>query len=85
MKRGAVTQFVGSCLGFILLVTLAGSAQGPSQTPGEAKSNHAPAETNWLTVGQPAPQFAGKALNGKPISLAGFKGKVVLLTFWASW
>ena len=29
--------------------------------------------------------FANKAINGDPISLADFKGKVVVLKFWASW
>lgn len=36
-------------------------------------------------VGKPAPSFQGADLDGKPASLAGFKGKVVLLDFWASW
>ncbi len=35
--------------------------------------------------GQPAPPFTLPALDGKPVSLAEFKGQVVLLYFWASW
>ena len=34
--------------------------------------------------GTPAPQFTLPALDGKPISLADLKGKVVLLDFWAT-
>jgi len=34
---------------------------------------------------QPAPDFVLKDIHGKPISLAQFKGKPVLLNFWATW
>jgi thiol-disulfide isomerase/thioredoxin len=33
----------------------------------------------------PAPAFALTALDGKPVSIAGARGKVVLLNFWATW
>jgi peroxiredoxin len=36
-------------------------------------------------VGKKAPEFARKDLNGGNIDLAGFRGKVVLLDFWATW
>jgi len=32
-----------------------------------------------------APAFQLNDLNGKPVSLAGAKGKIVLLNFWATW
>jgi thiol-disulfide isomerase/thioredoxin len=32
-----------------------------------------------------APEFKAKDLDGKDVSLDGFKGKVVLLNFWATW
>ena len=38
-----------------------------------------------LNLGQPAPLFANRTINGEPFSLADFKGKVVVLTLWASW
>ena len=38
-----------------------------------------------LAVGAPFPDFVEKDLDGKPISVAGFKGKVVLVDFWATW
>ena len=34
---------------------------------------------------KPAPDFAGKTLNGETLKLSQYKGKVVLLDFWASW
>jgi len=36
-------------------------------------------------VGMPAPPIRGLDLDGKPFDLAGTKGKVVLVVFWASW
>jgi thiol-disulfide isomerase/thioredoxin len=36
-------------------------------------------------IGQPAPAFVQNDPKGKPVSLASFKGKFVLLDFWASW
>jgi thiol-disulfide isomerase/thioredoxin len=36
-------------------------------------------------VGKPAPPIAGTDVDGKPVSLPVFKGKVVLIDFWASW
>ena len=35
--------------------------------------------------GQPAMDFTQNDVNGNPISLSDFKGKYVLLDFWASW
>lgn len=35
--------------------------------------------------GSPAKDFATVDINGKPISLTDFRGKYVLLDFWASW
>lgn len=33
----------------------------------------------------PAPDFSLKTLDGKPLNLADFRNKVVLLNFWATW
>jgi thiol-disulfide isomerase/thioredoxin len=38
-----------------------------------------------LVVGATFPDFAEKDLNGQPLSASQFKGKVVLLDFWATW
>lgn len=38
-----------------------------------------------LGLGKPAPDFFAQTLEGKKISLSQFKGKVVLLDFWATW
>jgi peroxiredoxin len=38
-----------------------------------------------LAVGKPFPDFDVKDLDGKPLSVANFKGKIVLIDFWATW
>jgi cytochrome c biogenesis protein CcmG/thiol:disulfide interchange protein DsbE len=35
--------------------------------------------------GKPAPPFALEDLSGKKVSLAGYKGKALLINFWATW
>ncbi len=35
--------------------------------------------------GQPAPEFALQSLDGKTVHLSDFRGKAVLLNFWATW
>ena len=34
---------------------------------------------------EPAPAFTASTLDGKPVSLDGLAGKVVLVDFWGSW
>jgi cytochrome oxidase Cu insertion factor (SCO1/SenC/PrrC family) len=36
-------------------------------------------------IGDPAPEITGKDIHGKKFKLSDYKGKVVLLTFWATW
>lgn len=38
-----------------------------------------------VAVGQPAPDFTLNTPEDKPLSLSSFKGKVVVIDFWASW
>ena len=36
-------------------------------------------------VGQPAPDFALKSLDGENLRLSEFRGEVVMINFWATW
>ena len=43
------------------------------------------AEPVSVLVGKPVPDFSATDLDGNPISLQQYRGKVVLLDFWATW
>ncbi|HXR47483.1 MAG TPA: TlpA disulfide reductase family protein [Candidatus Limnocylindrales bacterium] len=49
-------------------------------TEAAAKKLHAS-----LAAGRQFPDFNVKDVNGKPLSIANYKGKVVLIDFWATW
>jgi peroxiredoxin len=53
------------------------AGEKPTQPPGD-KAPTSPG-------GKPAPSFTLQDLNGKTVSLSDFKGKVVVLDFWATW
>jgi len=42
-------------------------------------------EIEFLNLGQPAPAFERTTITGDPISLAGLKGKVLVLKFWGTY
>jgi peroxiredoxin len=56
---------------------------GPS-LPGNTANGISPLNSDNI-IKSKAPDFTLKDLNGKTVSLAAFKGKVVLLNFWATW
>jgi peroxiredoxin len=56
---------------------MAAGAVGLSNAPVQALQK--------LTPGMSAHAFSRTGLDGKPVDFAAFKGKVVLLDFWASW
>jgi len=49
------------------------------------KSSFNPAEKPRFEKGMPAPNFTLPDLDGNMVSLADYKGKVVLLNIWATW
>ena len=38
-----------------------------------------------IDVGQPAPQLVAQTVDGRPFSLQDFRGKYILIDFWATW
>jgi thiol-disulfide isomerase/thioredoxin len=52
---------------------------------GIAKQAAAKQVQDGLAVGSVFPDFSESDLNGKPLSVASRKGKVVLVDFWATW
>ena len=54
---------------------------GAALIPGLAQAQAIPGPA----LGAPAPGFTVNGLNGKPITLASFRGRVLVLNFWATW
>jgi subtilisin family serine protease len=48
-------------------------------------ADHALFEMHDLAVGKPAPEILAEDLDGQQMKLSDFRGRVVLLNFWASW
>jgi peroxiredoxin len=47
--------------------------------------NVSPAYPLNVEIGKPVPAISLPNIEGEMVSLAGFRGKIVLLSFWASW
>jgi thiol-disulfide isomerase/thioredoxin len=73
-------------------VALLAGALAVTLTQGNLKASgvtYVNGDTNEIVYAQGhralAPDFAGTSLTGTPISLASYRGKVVVLNFWGSW
>ncbi len=66
---------------WIALLCIAGLALSVSCSDTSAANTSAKASTNR----KPAPDFTLTDSNGKSVSLSNYRGKVVLLNFWATW
>ena len=66
---------IGSRAGLaVLLLGLAGCSESETHTP-----------PMGLARGQLAPNIVGQDADGRPLKLSDFRGKVVVLDFWANW
>jgi len=70
-----IGRLVGTSLALVLLATASLGAE----------PDFAALQVQRYDPFKPAPTFALPDLNGKAIRLADFRGKVVLLYFWATW
>jgi thiol-disulfide isomerase/thioredoxin len=69
-KRNAFAVYLVLCISVMIL-------SGCARRPPESES--------MLEIGQPAPNFKLPDLSGQQVSLDQYKGKIVMLDFWATW
>src|SRR5579863_10674676 len=69
----------------ILLAVLAATAGVYFADKATRVKTSAAAGTVKFAAGEPAPEFRVKNLDDKDVALADYKGKVVLVNFWATW
>jgi len=80
---GLVMLTVAGCFGGSRNFT--SGAVASAQTASGAQSSGAPRPNVGIRVGNLAPDFTLKGLDGQTVRLSDFRGKAVLLNFWATW
>ncbi|MCS3556555.1 MULTISPECIES: TlpA disulfide reductase family protein [unclassified Sphingobacterium] len=68
-----------------IVVLLNGMDQSIKETEAWKSCSNKISATSNTAIGEDAPAFIQNDVNGKPINLSDFKGKYVLIDFWASW
>lgn len=86
-KRGSTLSLVVMLL--ILAALVAAVVMWPSESTAQS-SNHSVvqddiAQTTLINAGDMAPNFTVEMLDGSKIELSSLRGKVVLISFWATW
>jgi len=67
--------------GTVLCLMAAAASLGGAATPDILPV----VDRNGVKLGEPAPNFQLRDLNGRLVTLSDLRGKVVLLNFWATW
>lgn len=81
LLRGTTLLLLGAAL--TGCVNNANTTRSTSNKP--AKRGEVVVASNPVEIGKPAPDIAGIDADGKQFRLSDYRGKVVLLDFWASW
>ncbi len=71
--------------GTALLVAWSAAIGSAAVSAGSGQAADPRASKATVAVGQPAPAFSLIDINAKKLDLAAFRGRVVLLDFWATW
>ncbi len=77
MTRSIIVSFALAAV--LAAPFVCGSANAAEEVPA------APAALSGPQIGSPAPDFALTTVAGKPVSLASFRGKTLVVNVWATW
>jgi len=70
---------------FLLFLGACADAQPEKKQANKAKPSQMPVAENTKKAATYAPEFSLKDLDGNQVKLSDYKGKVVILDFWATW
>ena len=85
-----MNKLISKKIVIVILLTvfiLAGCDNSPSPSPSPSPSTSAPAGSaaKGQLIGNIAPDFTLTNMSGQQVSLSQYRGKVVILNFWATW
>ena len=78
-RRRPLLQIIAVGFGFLLILAGLWVVQGGASKLGIGQSSTTP------RVGQLAPNFALETVSGQSVRLSSYRGKTVLINFWATW
>jgi thiol-disulfide isomerase/thioredoxin len=90
MRKSSIILASAGLVALLAIVVVAPRLRRPTSSAhadsSAAKSGApAPAIVKFASDPQPTPPFLMNDLSGQPVSTAAFPGKVVLISFWATW
>src|SRR5215813_9772673 len=84
-QLGKSLRIALASLGLALTAQSHAQLQQPPQQQQAAQQQQQQPVIRFVRDPDPAPDLKAKDLNGQELSLEAYKGKVVLLNFWATW
>ena len=83
--RVKITPLFPACVGILLVVGCAPRAASTGTNGAVASHASEPPAEHFLSAGDPAPPLELKTLEDQPLRLADWRGKYVVVDFWATW
>ncbi len=76
---------VPAVVGMVVIASACTGGSGSDSDGAATTSTRGTAPTTRPRIGDPAPAYAARTIEGNPVSLVDLRGRVVLLNIWATW